>query len=162
MKRKRFSVEQITGILKQAGLGTPIAHLRRQHGVSEQSYYSRKKLYGGMEPSEGRELRELSEKNIKLKRLGNGLCCRSVGRRPGDSDTDDHRPDASRVSSRNCASRTAMAVTSSSSRRSRKPSLILLDDWGLTALSNQDRADLLEIVDDRVNTGFDSNGMPFA
>lgn len=34
-----------------------------------------------------------------------------------------------------------------------KASLIVLDDWGLTALSSQDRADLLEILDDRVNTG---------
>lgn len=34
-----------------------------------------------------------------------------------------------------------------------KAALIVLDDWALTALSNQDRADLLEILDDRVNTG---------
>lgn len=34
-----------------------------------------------------------------------------------------------------------------------KAALIVLDDWGLTALSTQDRADLLEILDDRVNTG---------
>jgi DNA replication protein DnaC len=34
-----------------------------------------------------------------------------------------------------------------------KSSLIVLDDWGLTALSNQDRADLLEILDDRITTG---------
>jgi DNA replication protein DnaC len=34
-----------------------------------------------------------------------------------------------------------------------KASLIVLDDWGLTALGTQDRADLLEILDDRVNTG---------
>lgn len=34
-----------------------------------------------------------------------------------------------------------------------KASLIVLDDWGLTALSVQDRADLLEILDDRVNSG---------
>lgn len=34
-----------------------------------------------------------------------------------------------------------------------KASLIVLDDWGLTALSAQDRADLLEILDDRVSTG---------
>ena len=69
MKRKRCSVEQITGILKQAELGTPIAELLRQHGVSEQSYYRWKKLYGGMEPSEARELRGLREENVKLKRL---------------------------------------------------------------------------------------------
>jgi putative transposase len=69
VKRKRFSVEQITGILKQAQLGTSIAELCRQHGLSEQSYYRWKKIYGGMEPSEARELRELREENIKLKRL---------------------------------------------------------------------------------------------
>jgi len=34
-----------------------------------------------------------------------------------------------------------------------KVSLLVLDDWGLTALSVQDRADLLEIFDDRINTG---------
>jgi DNA replication protein DnaC len=34
-----------------------------------------------------------------------------------------------------------------------KAALIVLDDWGLTALGTQDRADLLEILDDRVNTG---------
>ena len=34
-----------------------------------------------------------------------------------------------------------------------KAALIVLDDWGLTALSTQDRADLLEILDDRVNAG---------
>ena len=33
-----------------------------------------------------------------------------------------------------------------------KASLIVLDDWGLTALSAQDRADMLEILDDRINT----------
>ena len=69
MKRKRFSVEQITGILKQAELGTPIAELCRRHGVSEQSYYRWKKIYGGMEPSEARELKQLREENVKLKRL---------------------------------------------------------------------------------------------
>ena len=69
MKRKRFSVEQITGILKQADLGTPIQELCRVHGVSEQSYYRWKKIYGGMEPSEARELKQLREENVKLKRL---------------------------------------------------------------------------------------------
>lgn len=69
MKKKRFSVEQITAILKQAALGVPIAELCRQHGISEQSYYRWKKLYGGMEPSEARELKQLREENVKLKRL---------------------------------------------------------------------------------------------
>jgi len=65
----RFSVEQISGILKQAELGAPIPELCRQHGISEQSYYRWKKVYGGMEPSEARELKALRDENAKLKRL---------------------------------------------------------------------------------------------
>jgi putative transposase len=61
VKKKRFSVEQISGILKQSELGAPIAELCRQHGISEQSYYRWKKAYGGMEPSEARELKQLRD-----------------------------------------------------------------------------------------------------
>lgn len=69
MKRKRFSIEQISTILKQGELGTPIAEVCRQYGISEQSYYRWKKVYGGLEPSEAREMKLLREENIKLKRL---------------------------------------------------------------------------------------------
>ena len=55
--------------MKQADLGTPISELCRIHGVSEQSYDRWKKIYGGMESSEARELKQLREENIKLKRL---------------------------------------------------------------------------------------------
>lgn len=67
--RKRFSVEQITAILKQADLGTPVADLCRKVGVSEQSFYRWKKVYGSLEPSEARELKQLREENTKLRRL---------------------------------------------------------------------------------------------
>jgi putative transposase len=59
VKTKRFSAEHIAGILKQAKLGTPVGELCRQHGISEQSYYRWKKIYGNMEPSEAKELRQL-------------------------------------------------------------------------------------------------------
>lgn len=69
MKKKRFTVEHIAGILKQAELGAPIAELCRQHGVSEQSYYRWKRLYGAMEPSEVRELKLMRDESAKLKRI---------------------------------------------------------------------------------------------
>ena len=69
MKKKRFSVEQIAGKLKRATLGAPIAELCRQHGISEQSCYRWKKVYGSMEPSKARELKQLRDENNKLKRL---------------------------------------------------------------------------------------------
>ena len=40
MKRKRFSVEQITTVLQQAESGVPIGDLCRQVGISEQSFSS--------------------------------------------------------------------------------------------------------------------------
>ena len=69
MQRKRFSVEQITAILKQAEHGVPVAELCRQHGISGPSYSRWKKACGGMEPAEARELKQLREENSKLKRL---------------------------------------------------------------------------------------------
>ena len=69
MKKRRFSAEHIAGILKQAELGTSIAELCRRHGISEQSYYRWKKVYGNMEPSEAKELRQLRDENAKLKRI---------------------------------------------------------------------------------------------
>jgi DNA replication protein DnaC len=36
-------------------------------------------------------------------------------------------------------------------KRLAKTPILILDDWGLIALSTQDRADLLEILDDRLN-----------
>jgi putative transposase len=38
MKKKRFAIEQITAILKQAELGTPVADLCHKFGISEQSF----------------------------------------------------------------------------------------------------------------------------
>ena len=69
MKKKRFSVEQITAVLQQAEAGTPIGDLCRQVGISEQTFYRWKKAYGGMLPSEARELKQLREENARLKRV---------------------------------------------------------------------------------------------
>ena len=69
MKKKRFTVEQIVSVLKEAELGTPVAELIRKVGISEQTFYRWKKVYGGLEPSQARKLKQLEEENAKLKRL---------------------------------------------------------------------------------------------
>jgi putative transposase len=69
VKKKRFTVKQIAGILKQAQMGAAIAEWRRQHGIPEQNYYRWKKIYGGMQRSDARVLRQLREENVNLKRL---------------------------------------------------------------------------------------------
>ena len=68
MKRKRYSVEQIIGAVKQHELGTPVVDICRKLGIAEGTFYRWKKQYGGLEPSQARELRQLREENSKLKR----------------------------------------------------------------------------------------------
>ena len=69
MKRKRFSVEQIVAVLKQAEAGLPVADLIRQVGISEQTYYRWKKQYGGLQSDQVRELKVLQDENARLKKL---------------------------------------------------------------------------------------------
>jgi putative transposase len=69
MQRKRFSEEQIIGILREHEAGAKAAELCRKHGMSEATLYNWKAKYGGMEVSEAKRLRALEEENSKLKRL---------------------------------------------------------------------------------------------
>jgi len=69
VKKKRFAVEQIVAILKQAELGIPIAELIRQVGVSEQTFYRWKKKYSGLEVDQVRQLKQMQEENARLKRI---------------------------------------------------------------------------------------------
>jgi putative transposase len=43
VKQKRFNVEQIVAVLKQAEAGVPLAELLRRVGISEQTFYRWKK-----------------------------------------------------------------------------------------------------------------------
>jgi putative transposase len=69
MKRKRYTEEQIIGLLKVHEQGAKLADLIREHGFSEQSFYRWKSKYGGMEVSEAKRLRELEAENARLKKL---------------------------------------------------------------------------------------------
>jgi len=69
MKRKRFSVEQIVGILKQAEVGVPVAEVIRKACIAEQTFYRWKKQYVGLEVDQVRQLKQLQEENVRLKQL---------------------------------------------------------------------------------------------
>jgi putative transposase len=69
MKRKRFSEEQIIGVLKEHELGAKTADLCRKHGISEATFYNWKSKFGGMDVSEARRLKAIESENAKLKRL---------------------------------------------------------------------------------------------
>ena len=69
MKRKRFSEEQIVGILREHEAGISVSELCRKHGVSDASIYKWKAKYGGLEVSEAKRLKALEDENAKLKKL---------------------------------------------------------------------------------------------
>ncbi len=72
MARKRFSPEQIIGMLREAEVrlsqGEKVKGICRGLGVAEQTYYRWRKDYGGMKVSQARRLKELERENGRLKK----------------------------------------------------------------------------------------------
>jgi putative transposase len=69
VKRKRFTEEQVIGVLKEHELGTGTGDLCRKHGISQQTFYNWKSKYGGMDVAEAKRLKQLQDENNKLKKL---------------------------------------------------------------------------------------------
>jgi putative transposase len=68
--KKRFSEEQIVGILREAQVGNKtVDQLCRDHSVSSNTYYIWKRKYGAMSEPDVKRLRELEKENSRLKRL---------------------------------------------------------------------------------------------
>lgn len=73
MKRTRHTPEQIVKKLRKVealtAQGARISEAVKQIGVTEQTYYRWKKLYGRMDKTQLRELKELQKENAQLKKL---------------------------------------------------------------------------------------------
>lgn len=69
MKRKRYTEEQIIGILKEHESGVPANEIFRKHGIANGTFYKWKSKYGGMDVNEARRLKELETENARLKKL---------------------------------------------------------------------------------------------
>ena len=69
VKKSQYTEEQIAYALKLAETGTAVAEVLRRMGISEQTFYRWKKLYGGLGVGELRRLKQLEDENRKLKQL---------------------------------------------------------------------------------------------
>ena len=67
--KKRFTEEQIIGVLKEAEAGMKVAELCRKYGISDATYYNWKAKFGGMTVSDAQRLKALEAENARLKRL---------------------------------------------------------------------------------------------
>ena len=69
MKKSRYTDSQILAILKQNALGTSVAELCREHGMSDATFYKWRSKFGGMDASLMKRMKELEDENRRLKKM---------------------------------------------------------------------------------------------
>lgn len=77
MSRKRYTPEQIIGMLREAEVrlsqGETVGTICRGLGISEQSYYRWRREYGGLRVDQAKRLKELEKENARLRRAVSDL-----------------------------------------------------------------------------------------
>lgn len=72
MSRKRFKLEQIIGMLREADVQLSprqkVGQVCRGLGVTKQTYYRWRRKFGGTKASQAKRLKELDRENSRLKR----------------------------------------------------------------------------------------------
>lgn len=73
MKRTRHTVEQVITKLRQAdadlSAGLSVQECCKKLAISEGTYHRWRKQYGGMQPNQLRQLKQLQKQNAQLKKL---------------------------------------------------------------------------------------------
>ena len=72
MKKQRFIVEQIIEKLRKAevelGQGRKLPEVCRTLGVTEQTYYRWRKVYGGLKMDQAKRLKQVEQENTRLRK----------------------------------------------------------------------------------------------
>ena len=70
---KRYKAEQIVNVLREVDVktanGKTIPEACKQIGISEQTYYRWRKVYGGLKVDQAKRFKEIEAENAKLKKL---------------------------------------------------------------------------------------------
>jgi cell division protein FtsB len=79
---KRYTAEQIIHILREIDVlssnGHSLQMACKQAGISEQSYYRWRKIYGGLRVDQAKKLKEIEAENVRLKKLVADLSLREA------------------------------------------------------------------------------------
>ena len=68
-RRRRYSDEQVVGILKEAAAGAKSEELSRKYGVHPNTLRAWREKFTGMTVQDVRRLKQLEEENRKLKHM---------------------------------------------------------------------------------------------
>jgi putative transposase len=69
MKHRRFSDEQVIGVLNEHEAGAKVDDICRRYAISGATFHTWREGYGDMAASDAKRLRELGAENAKLKRI---------------------------------------------------------------------------------------------
>jgi putative transposase len=73
MESKRYSLDQVLEVLQEAQSrltgGSDLTQVCRELGISEQTYYRWRKLYGGVSAREALQLQKMMRENASLRRV---------------------------------------------------------------------------------------------
>jgi len=68
MRKGRFTEEQMVAIIRETDRDQ-VSAVAKRHGISEQTIYTWRKRFGGLQATDVRRLRQLEAENGRLKKL---------------------------------------------------------------------------------------------
>ena len=70
MRKSKFSEAQIVAVVRESEVeGVTVEQVAKRHGITPTTLYRWRRRFGGLDPSQAAELRQLQGENARLKKV---------------------------------------------------------------------------------------------